>query len=80
MAKQRRVYTYPQAQAELLRWITKQRLSQADFRRWLETNGIIISQATCHALWTGKITPGPCFKLVFKQITGIDLMDGLIER
>ena len=80
MARRRRVYTYPQAQAELVRWINQKRFSHADFRPWLETKGIIISQATCFALVTGKITPGPRFKQVFKEITGVTLVDGLIEQ
>lgn len=64
----------------LASWMTKKKQSQRQFLDWLEIKGILISpQYLCDVL-KGKRSPGPRFKKVFLEITGVSLVDGLIEE
>ena len=61
-------------------WLKRKRMGQAEFIRWLEDREVTISRATCSLLVNGKITPGPMFKKVFQEITGIELLDGVVVK
>ena len=39
-----------------------------------------MSAAYLSMMLSGKIPPGKQFKAVFKKITGIDLVDGFVEK
>lgn len=52
----------------------------SEFHRWLESRGVAITRQYCQQLANGTLTPGPKFKQVFREITGITLVDGLIEE
>ena len=80
MAKRRLSYTYSEAHTTLTAWIEKRRMSQKAFAEFLTSRGIDVSPQTCSALVHGRITPGPKFKAVFRELTGVELEDGLIER
>ena len=79
MAHKRKNYTYREAQDVLTTWIERHRMNQKQFSAFLSSHGITISPQTCSALVNGRITPGPMFKQVFREITGITLVDGLVE-
>jgi hypothetical protein len=55
-------------------------MTPSDFHRWLELRGVIITRQYCAALLTEKFCAGPKFKQVFQEITGITLVDGLVEE
>lgn len=55
-------------------------MNQRGFMDWLAEREIIITPATCSLMVAGKITPGPKFKGVFRKLTGIQLVDGLLEE
>jgi len=80
MSKRRHTYTYNEAQTVLTAWIARRKMSQREFAAFLSGRGVLISPQTCSALVAGKITPGPMFKKVFHEITGIKLVDGLVEE
>lgn len=77
--KRRRNYTNHEAVQTLSDWIWRKKMRQVDFLRWLAERGIIMSAAYLSMMLTGKIPPGKQFKAVFKEITGITLVDGFIE-
>ena len=78
--KRRRGYKTLEAVQTLKGWMWKNRMRQADFVRELEMRGILITQAYLHQMFTGIRPPGPKFKEIFKEITGITLVDGLVEE
>ena len=78
--KRRRNYTNHEATQELSDWMWRKKMRQVDFIKWLAERGITMSAAYLSMMLTGKIPPGKQFKAVFKEITGITLVDGLIER
>ena len=80
MARPRRNYTYDEAKAVLAKWVKDQGLTPGSFWRWLESRGVTITRQTCHNLYHGNKEPGEQFKAVFKEITNIQLVDGLIEQ
>ena len=51
-----------------------------EFQRWLEDRGVHMTYTYCRAMTQQKLSPGPKFKQVFKEITGVTLVDGLIEQ
>ena len=55
-------------------------MTQVEFAEFLAESDILLSPQTCSKLVRGQITPGAYFKAVFKEITGIELVDGLIEK
>ena len=80
MKRQRRSYTHGEAQRVLVNWLTERGMSSTTFQRWLSERGIEITRAYCDAMTKQKLSPGPKFKQVFREITGIQLVDGLIEK
>ena len=77
--KKRRNYTNHEAVQTLTDWMWRKKMRQADFLRWLEGRGITMIPAYLSMMLTGKIPPGKQFKAVFKEITGITLVDGFVE-
>ena len=78
--RNRRNYTHAEARTVLVDWVRRKNMNPAKFHRWLEENGVTITRQYCQMLLSGKLCVGPKFKQVFKEITGITLIDGLIER
>ena len=77
--KKRRNYTRREAVQTLKDWLWKNHLRQTDFLEWLSKRGILITPAYLSLMLSGKIAPGKRFKEIFKEITGVTLVDGLIE-
>jgi len=63
----------------LVNWLTERGMSSTTFQRWLSGHGIEITRTYCDAMTNQKLSPGPKFKQVFREITGIQLVDGLVE-
>lgn len=80
MKKQRRSYTHGEAQAVLVTWLQERGMKTIEFQRWLEDRGVHMTYTYCRAMTQHKLSPGPKFKQVFKEITGVILVDGLIEQ
>ena len=78
--RNRKHYTHTEAQTVLKDWLRANRLGTTQFSRWLEARGVTASKQYIHQLVTGALHPGPKFKQIFKEITGITLVDGLVER
>jgi len=76
----RRGCTHREAVKTLQGWIREQRMSQADFVRWLSDRSITITQVYLSNMLTGKRPPGPKFREMFREITGITLVDGFVEQ
>ena len=80
MARSRRNYTNDEAKTTLRSWLQKNKHTPGSFWHWLDQRGVVVTRQTCHNLFHGHyVAPGPQFKKVFKEITGIVLVDGLIE-
>ncbi len=79
MSRRTNHYKYAEAHAVLVKWLARKGWTQVQFQCFLEKNGIIITAQTCSKLVRGEITPGRYFKQVFKAITGVTLVDGLVE-
>jgi hypothetical protein len=77
--RNRRNYTHAEARTVLTYWVRRKKMNPTTFHRWLELNGVTITRQYCTELLSGKLSVGPKFKAVFKEITGITLVDGLIE-
>ena len=78
--KRRRSLTRAEQTETLVQWMTRQRKTQRQLVDWLETKGIIVSPAYLNDVIRMRRAPGPKFKAVFRELTGIELEDGLIER
>ena len=81
--KRRRGYTPQEAAETLTEWIQRRRMTQAAFIRWLsepEQGSVTISPQYFNQMITGQRPPGQKFKDIFKQITGVTLLDGLVEE
>lgn len=61
-------------------WVRSQRMNQKQFVDFLAVRKLIISPQTCSALVHGLIAPGPRFREIFKEITGIKLAHGFVEN
>ena len=59
-------------------WLRKQRMGASEFQRWLDKRGITVTRQHCDQLVKGK-SSGPRFSDAFYKITGIRLVDGLVE-
>ena len=79
MSKRTKHYQYAEAHSILVKWIARKGWTQVQLQSFLGNNGIIITAQTCSKLVRGEITPGRYFKQVFKAITGVTLVDGLVE-
>ena len=77
--RNRRNYTHPEAQAVLKDWVRRKKWTPTQFHRWLELNGVTVTRQYVATLVTGEMCAGPKFKQIFKEITGIVLIDGLVE-
>lgn len=53
--------------------------SQRQLSDWLAERGILVSPQYLSDVLRNRRDPGPRFKEVFREITGITLVDGLIE-
>lgn len=60
-------------------WLDRKRMSQRDFIQWLSTRGILISVGYLNEMLTGREMAGPKFIEIFKEITGVSLVPGLVE-
>lgn len=80
MKTQRKSYTHNEALLVLTDWLRDNKMTQKRFMNFLAVRGLIISPQTCSALANGRITPGPKFRSVFKEITGIGLHAGFVEE
>jgi len=60
-------------------FLREQRWTQKAFKEWLETKNIIITTQYLNDVLCRRRNPGPKFKAVFYEITGIRLVDGLVE-
>lgn len=70
-----------QEQAETLKhYMERRRMSQVAFVAWLDSKGIMISTQYLNDVICGRREAGPKFKDVFKAITGVTLVDGLVEE
>jgi hypothetical protein len=79
--KRRRSFTKPEALETLRSWMWDNRMTQVAFVRWLKDRGIVITQAFLSEMLRGvRPAGGPKFKRAFKEITGITLVEGLIEE
>jgi hypothetical protein len=58
----------------------RKHLSQVEFAAWLESRGILVSTQYLNDVINSRRAAGPKFKEVFKEITGIILVDGLVEE
>ena len=54
-------------------------MRQADFIRYLDSKGITITQAYLCQMLKEKRPPGPKFRQIFEEITGVRLVEGLVE-
>lgn len=54
-------------------------MTKRDFKKYLEDNNIVITEQYLGRVMLDRVPPGPAFKKIFKQITGVTLVDGLIE-
>ena len=61
-------------------WMSRRGMGQKDFSKWLDSKGITVSPQYLNDVLNGRRHPGPKFKLVFKEITGVTLVDGLVEQ
>jgi len=77
--KKRRSLTQQEQPETLKRFMERKRMNQVEFAIWLEARGIIISTQYLNDVIHRRRAPGPKFKAVFKEITGITLADGLVE-
>jgi hypothetical protein len=78
--KKRSGYTHTEAAETLRAWTNRKHLTQAAFVRLLEEKGILVSQGYLFQMMNGDRPPGEKFKSIFKEITGITLVDGLVEE
>ena len=57
----------------------EKQMSQSAFTAWLTSKGITITAQYLSDVLKGRRHPGPKLKAVFKEITGITLVEGLVE-
>ena len=77
--KRRRSLNHTEQVTTIRDFLAQKRWSQVTFRAWLDKNGVTISTQHLSDVLNGRRNPGPVFKDVFKEITGVTLVDGLIE-
>lgn len=77
--KRRRSLTKKEQVETITNFMERMNLAQGQFRDFMEARGIIISPQYLNDVIHGRHAPGPKFKEVFREITGIKLVDGLIE-
>jgi len=78
--KRRRSLTHAEQVATLKEFLAKRRWTQVVFIEWLGTKGITITAQYLSDVINNRRNPGPKFKAIFKEITGITLVDGLVEK
>ena len=64
----------------MVSWMKRKKMTQQKFSDWLEDKGILVSPGYISDVVNMRAPAGPRFKQVFKQITGISLVDGLVEE
>ena len=79
MKKERRSYTYLEAASTIDKWVKANKMTPTQFRVWLELRGITITRQYCAAIMYGS-GAGPRFIEVFTEITGINVVKGLVEK
>ena len=77
--KKRRSLTHSEQVTTLKEFLAKRRWTQVVFIEWLGLKGITITAQYLSDVINNRRNPGPKFKAIFKEITGITLVDGLIE-
>ena len=77
--KKRRSFTKKEQVQTLDAYLRLRRWTQIEFVRWLDTKGITISAQYLNDVLHKRRDPGPKLIQVFEEITGITLVDGLIE-
>ena len=77
--RKRRSMTHREQVTTLAAFIAEKRWTQRAFIAWLDSKGILITVQHLNDVLHGRRNPGPKFREVFQEITGITLVDGLIE-
>lgn len=77
--KKRRSLNRAEQLSTLRSWMEKRKMGQREFSGFMASKGITISDQYLSDVLHGRKNPGPKFKEVFREITGINLVDGLIE-
>ena len=77
--KKRRSLTRKEQSETLSTWMLRRRMNQKQFTEWLDSKGISMTPQYLNDVIHGRREPGPKFKQVFKEITGVTLVDGLVE-
>jgi hypothetical protein len=77
--KNRRSLTNKEQISTLTDWMAEKKMNQSEFAAWITTQGITLSPQYLNDVLNSRRHPGPKFKEIFKQITGITLVDGLVE-
>lgn len=78
--KRRRSLTGPEQVSTLEVFISRRKWTQKRFVDFLDSKGITITTAYLNDVLKNRRAAGPKFKQVFREITGIQLVDGLIEK
>ena len=77
--KKRRSLTKREQVQTLEQFLRDKRWTQIAFVRWLESKGVLISAQYVNDVICHRRDPGPKLIAVLKQITGIRLVEGLVE-
>ena len=79
--KRRRSLTRAEQVTTITAFMAKKKFTtQTQFLDWLCSRGILISPGYLSDAVNGRKLFGPAFKDVFREITGVTLVDGLIEE
>ena len=80
MRKRRSLNRAEQSQT-ITAYLKRKRLGQKEFAEWLlaPPRGILISPQYLNDVIRGRRDAGPKFKAILKEITGVTLVDGLVE-
>ena len=78
--KKRRSLTRPEQVQTLDRYLKDNRYTQKAFVEFLDSKGITITTQYLNDVLRGRRNAGPKFVSVFREITGIVLVDGIIEE
>lgn len=78
--KKRRSLTKHEQVHTLKGYLKDKRWTQAEFVRFLDEQGITVTTQYLNDVLRGRRNPGPKFIAVFREITGVTLVDGLVEE
>ena len=78
MEKRRSLTKREQVQT-LEQFLADKRWTQIELVRWLASKGVLISAQYVNDVLRHRRDPGPKLIAVFKEITGVRLVEGLVE-